>query len=137
MVTNNFVNISQQGVSYYNGTGTFSGVDGNTSGYVLTSNGTGVAPSFQAPQSNSFAVNTQIFTSSGTYTPTSGMVYCIVELIGGGGGGGGCGAAGATTIGVASGGASGSYSRKTISAATVGVSQTVTIGAAGTAGSST
>ena len=33
------------------------------------------------------AVNYQFFTSSGTYTPTSGMQYCIVEVQGGGGNG--------------------------------------------------
>src|SRR5215471_2028348 len=29
------------------------------------------------------------FTASGTYTPTAGMVMCIIECVGGGGGGGG------------------------------------------------
>jgi Chaperone of endosialidase len=48
MVTNNGINITTQGTVYYNGTGTFSGVDGGASGHVLTSNGTGVAPTFQA-----------------------------------------------------------------------------------------
>ena len=32
----------------------------------------------------------QTFTSSGTYTPTSGMLYAIIECVGGGGGAGGC-----------------------------------------------
>ncbi len=48
MVTNNEIDLTAQGVVYYNGTGTFSGIDGSTAGRVLTSNGTGVAPSFQA-----------------------------------------------------------------------------------------
>src|SRR5437879_1219197 len=30
----------------------------------------------------------QVFTGSGTYTPSLGMIYCIIECIGGGGGGG-------------------------------------------------
>lgn len=47
MATNNDINLNAQGTVYYNGTGTFSGVDGSTAGKVLTSNGTGVAPSFQ------------------------------------------------------------------------------------------
>ncbi len=47
MATNNAINLSSQGVAYYNGTGTFSGLDGSTAGKLLTSNGTGVAPSFQ------------------------------------------------------------------------------------------
>lgn len=135
--TNNSSDIKNQGVQYFNGTGTFSGLDGITNGYVLTSNGTGVAPSFQVPTTGTFQVNTQVFTSSGTYTPTSGMVYCIVELVGGGGGGGGCGTASSTQISVGSGGSGGSYSRKILDAATVGASQTITIGAGGSAGAST
>lgn len=47
MATNNSANIKTQGVVYFNGTGTFSGIDASTVGFVLTSNGTGVAPSFQ------------------------------------------------------------------------------------------
>jgi hypothetical protein len=78
-------------------------------------------------------VAVQTFTASGTYTPTSGMRYCIVECVGGGGGGGGIGNTSSNSIG-AGGGGSGGYSRKIVSAATVGASQTVTIGAAGTAG---
>ncbi len=48
MPTNNAIDLTSQGVAYYNGTGTFSGLDGSTSGFALTSNGTGVAPSFQS-----------------------------------------------------------------------------------------
>jgi hypothetical protein len=77
---------------------------------------------FNSGSSTLKSVNRQIFTASGTYTPTSGMVYADVEVIGGGGGGGSSrsGAGGA-----------GSYSKSLISAATMGASQTVTIGAAG------
>lgn len=72
-------------------------------------------------------ITPQIFTSSGTYTPTSGMKYCIIEVLGGGGAGGG-------SIGnnQGFGGAYGGYARKVVSAATIGASQTVTIGAGGT-----
>lgn len=79
-------------------------------------------------------VVTQIFTGNGTYTPTSGMKYCILEVVGGGGGGGGANATGATTVACGGGGAGGGYSRLVASAATIGGSQTVTVGAAGTAG---
>lgn len=73
------------------------------------------------------------FTSSGTYTPTSGMVYCVVEAVGGGGAGGSVdGSAGSVTA--AGGGASGSYSVLRFTAADIGASQTVTIGAGGTPG---
>lgn len=80
-------------------------------------------------------VAVQIFTSSGTYTPTAGMVYCHVRECGGGGGSGG--AASTTSQAAASGGGqAGGYNEAWFTAATVGVSQTVTIGAAGTAGTS-
>jgi len=32
-------------------------------------------------------VNVQVFTSNGTFTPSTGMKYCIIEAVGGGGGG--------------------------------------------------
>jgi len=61
-----------------------------TSGQVLTSNGPGVAPTFQTISvTGAFdQVHIQVFTSSGTYTPTSGMKYCTIEVVGGGGGSG-------------------------------------------------
>lgn len=73
----------------------------------------------------------QIFTSSGTYTPTAGMDYCIIEVVGGGGGGGG-----AVPSGVAGGGGAGGYGRARFTAATIGGSQAVTIGSAGAGGTS-
>lgn len=78
-------------------------------------------------------VITQVFTASGTYTPTSGMKYCQVICVGGGGGSGGAvGAVGASAASGAGGG--GSSVIAIVTAATVGASQVVTIGAAGTAG---
>lgn len=79
----------------------------------------------------------QSFSGNGTYTPTSGMKYCIIECVGGGGGGGGVGATGAGTLAVGGGGGGGGYSRNVFSAATIGASQSVTIGTAGTAGANT
>lgn len=76
----------------------------------------------------------QAFTSNGTYTPSPGMVYCIVEMVGGGGGSGAGAATGATTVNASGGGGGGGYTRGIYPSATIGVSQTVTIGAAGTAG---
>jgi hypothetical protein len=82
-----------------------------------------------------FSVVTQVFTSTGTYTPTAGMLYCIIECIGGGGAGGGAAATGAGTTSCAGGGGGGEYARGVFSAATIGVSKAVTIGAAGTGNS--
>ena len=78
-------------------------------------------------------INIQVFTSSGTYTPTPGMLYCVVELVGGGGGGGGIAGVAAQTA-TASGGGAGGYSRRSISAATIGVSQSATVGNLGAGG---
>lgn len=83
-------------------------------------------------------VNVQRFFYTGstqTYTPTTGTVYAIVEVVGGGGGGGGVGtASGALAAG---GGGSGAYSRGIFSASAIGSSQTVTIGIGGSAGANT
>lgn len=75
----------------------------------------------------------QSFTAGGTYTPTSGMKYCLVEAVGAGGGSAGCSAGGGQQ-GVGGAGGGGGYSASVFSAATIGANQTVTIGAAGSAG---
>lgn len=77
----------------------------------------------------------QVFTVNGTYTPTANMTYCIIEVVGGGGGGGAAGSiavAGSSACG--GGGGAGGYSRGIFSAATIGVSKAVTIGAGGAGG---
>lgn len=80
-------------------------------------------------------VRVQVFTSSGTYTPNADMLYCIVKCRGGGGGGGGVKSSGGTSRNDSgAGGGQGGFSEKTLTVATVGASQTVTIGAGGTAG---
>ena len=105
-----------------------------TSGQVLTSNGAGALPTFQAGGgANTGLLNIQTFTSSGTYTPTAGMANCIIQCIGGGGAGGG--AATGTGGSCGAGGGSGSFSQSYVSAATIGGSQTVTIGTGGTGSS--
>lgn len=80
------------------------------------------------------AVVIQTFTTSGTYTPTASMAYCTIEVVGGGGGGGGAGATTATQVACGAGGGGGGYGRKTVSAATIGSSQTVTVGTGGAGG---
>jgi hypothetical protein len=83
--------------------------------------------------SRAFIVNNQVFTSSGTYTPTTGMLYVEVRCIGGGGGGGGAPTTTAGQFSVGAGGGAGEFSIGKFSAATIGASQVVTIGAAGAA----
>jgi hypothetical protein len=77
-------------------------------------------------------INVQVFTSSGTYTATSGTKSVIVDAVGGGGGGGGNSATGAGQSGAGNGGSGGSFARILVSSGFSGA--TVTIGAAGTTG---
>lgn len=81
------------------------------------------------------AVRVQKFTTAGafTYTPDPHMVACIIECYGGGGAGGGV-ASSATYVLCSAGGGAGAYSRTYATAATIGVSQSGTVGAGGTAG---
>jgi hypothetical protein len=78
----------------------------------------------------------QVFTVTGTYTPSAGMVFAILECIGPGGGGGGTAGTTATagSIMCSGGGGGGSYSRSLRTAAQIGASQAVTVGPVGTAG---
>jgi hypothetical protein len=107
------------------------------SAQVIRGNGTNgiwslLAPSDLSP--NALAkTKVQKFTASGTYTPSTGLINAIIECVGGGGAGGGAKGTTANYYG-AGGGGSGSYSRLYATAATIGGSQTVTIGAGGTAG---
>ena len=86
---------------------------------------------------SAFSVNVQTFTANGTYTPTTGMVECLVEISAGGGGGGGAASTSGTSNSLGGGGGAGEYAKGVFSAATIGSSQTVTIGAGGTANSGT
>lgn len=81
----------------------------------------------------------QQFTATGanTYTPTTGMKYCIAISTGGGGGGGGADVTGAADCAAGAGGGAGGTCIEAFSAATIGASQTVTIGAGGTGGNDT
>ncbi len=100
-----------------------------TSGNVMKSDGTNFVSSAVTFLDQ---VVVQTFTGSGTYTPTTGMKYCQIECLGGGGAGGSSAASTAGSNLSAGGGGAGSYSRIVSTAATIGASQTVTIGAGGT-----
>jgi hypothetical protein len=76
----------------------------------------------------------QRFTATGTYTPTPGMQYCIIEAVGGGGGGGGASCTVATSGFAGGGGGSGSYSKRICTSVQIGASQPVTIGTGGAGG---
>jgi hypothetical protein len=91
---------------------------------------------FEMAAAVSAGINLQVFTASATYTPTSGMKNCLVFSTGGGGGGGGADSDGSSAQGGGGGGA-GATCIERFDAATIGASQTVTIGAGGTAGANT
>tara|TARA_R110000868_G_scaffold121883_1_gene323324 strand:- start:1911 stop:3530 length:1620 start_codon:yes stop_codon:yes gene_type:complete len=116
------------------GTSALGSLTSGTSGYVLTSQGPGVAPTWLANSAGALSINIQTFTSSGTYTPTAGMVYCIVECVGGGGGGAGANSTSEPPLAVGGGGAGGDYSRSVFSASAIGASKAVVIGAGGAGG---
>ncbi|MCA8389263.1 hypothetical protein LGN11_26540 [Burkholderia multivorans] len=74
-------------------------------------------------------IGTQVFTGSGTYTPTPGMTFVIFEVQGGGASGGGATVPSAGNVSVGSPGTAGAYARGKFTAAQVGASQAVTVGA--------
>lgn len=117
----------QQNTCYIAG---ITGVTTANSNYVTVDTTTGqLGSTLVVPGAGISAVVRQVFTSSGTYTPTAGMVQCEVEVVGGGGGGGGCSNNHPAQAG--GGGGAGGYAKKIFAAATIGASQTITIGAAG------
>lgn len=79
-------------------------------------------------------VKQKIFNSNDTYTPSTGMLYCIIECIGAGGGSGGVATTAGGQTACSGGGGGGEYVRSLVTAASIGVSQTVTIGTGGAAG---
>ncbi|MEV6737868.1 hypothetical protein AB0N14_13435 [Streptomyces sp. NPDC051104] len=80
------------------------------------------------------SVDVQVFTASGTWTRPAGALWVVVEVQGGGGGSGGCPATDSTHAACAGGGGGGEYARGIFTAAAVGTSQAVTVGAGGSGG---
>lgn len=114
-------------VAYQSAPSTTAFAGPGTLGQVLTSNGAS-APTFQTASPGAVSPTYMIFSSgSGTYTPTAGVSYIIVEAVGGGGGGG---RAASSTVGW--GGNGGGYLKVKFAVGTYSYS----VGAAGT-GSST
>jgi len=105
-----------------------------TSGQVLTATSSTTA-TWQTP-SGGTTPSVQTFTANGTWTKPANLKYVVVRLVGGGGGGGGADAS-ASESNAGAGGGSGGYCERIISAASLASSETVTIGAAGTAGANT
>lgn len=86
--------------------------------------------SVKAYVDSAMSANTQTFTSSGTFVAPAGVTMVYLTMCGGGGGGGG---KGNSAFGGSGGGASETFNRKAYPVV-AGNSYTVTIGAAGSAG---
>jgi len=118
-------------------TNTFTGA-GTANYSMLSYQTTGVSHNVTtegiSPGSAFQVASIQAFTSTGTYTPTSGMKYCQIEVVGGGGGGGGTAATTGAQGAAASGGGGGAYSKGIFTATQIGASQAVTIAAAAAGG---
>lgn len=79
-------------------------------------------------------LNVQKITANGTYIPTPGMKKVRIRIVGGGGGSGGASTTTSTQTSASGGGGAGSYAEALLTAADIGASQPVIIGAAGIAG---
>lgn len=84
-----------------------------------------------SPSSAGRLINIQVFTSSGTYTPTPGMTFCIMEGVGGGGAGGGATNPSAGNVSLGAPGTAGTWGKARFTASVIGASKVVTIGAGG------
>lgn len=123
-----FVGSAAQGDILIRGASTWTRLPAGTSGLRLMTGGASANPSWASGKPT-----IQSFSANGTYTPTAGMTWCEVWAQGGGGGGG---SAAATTNSFAAGGGSGEAIMKILTAAQIGASKAVAIGAAGTGATS-
>jgi hypothetical protein len=100
-------------------------------GKFLGSQGVGADPAYISAVAT---VKQQNFTANGTYTPSTGMLFCLILALGAGGGGGGATSGQQNQAG---GGGAGQLAIVLATAATIGASKSVTIGTGGTAGANT
>jgi hypothetical protein len=110
---------------------------GTSASQVVQLDASAKLPAVDGSQLTNIGVKTvkvQKFTATGTYTPSAGMLYCIIECVGGGGGGAGADATSAGQLTFGGGGGSGGYSRKYATAALIGANKPVTIGGGGNGG---
>jgi hypothetical protein len=118
--------------------GMVSGADVITDVTLATGTNTNVASAAAVKayvDENTKAPNVLTFAAAATYTPTAGMKWVEVEMVGGGGGGGGAVATtAALPVSVGGSAGAGGYIRALLTAAQIGASQAVTVGAAGVAG---
>lgn len=83
---------------------------------------------------NKIAVQRVTTSGAGTYTPTAGMKYVIVQAQAAGGGGGGAADAAATQFAFGTGGGGGEYIEAVFQASDIGASKPYSVGAKGAGG---
>ena len=111
----------------------------NASNCDVRADGTGTL--FCGTEIGADGVTVDVFTSGGTWTKSdyTGLSFALVYVTGAGGGGGGAdngGGADTSNENAGGGGGAGGTTIETLAAASLGSTETVTIGTAGTAGSS-
>lgn len=134
--TNSSATPTDGGIAYGDGT-SYAFTAAGTTGQVLTSNGTSPPTWEPASGGGSFQVVQTLITATGagTYTPTSGMEYVIVEVQGPGGAGGNS-SAGGGQHNFGNGGGAGGYVKALYTAADIGVSRGYVVGVAGSSNTS-
>lgn len=85
----------------------------------------------QLGQATGRLLNVQVFTSSGTYTPTAGTTRVKVKVMGAGGAGGGTPATTSSQVAIGGSGSAGGYAESLITSGFAGAS--ITVGAGGVA----
>lgn len=100
----------------------------------LYGTGTNDFAAVKIPKPAGFTINIVTITTSQVYNRPANLLFAIVELVAGGAGGGGTYSSAATVSTAGGGGGSGGYSRRKLTAAQIGASQTITIGAFGVGG---
>jgi hypothetical protein len=115
-------------------TGQVGPINDGTSGQVLTTNGSGSLSWTTVSGGGGTVIAVQKYDTAVafTYTPTAGMKYVIIELLGGGGGGGGSASNGIGQASAGGGGGGGAYAKILLTAAQVGVSIAGVVGNRGT-----
>ncbi|MEB1072519.1 hypothetical protein VC894_17040 [Citrobacter freundii] len=120
---------------YFTGTDTVAQTDLTQTGrdIISKSSVSGVLTYLGLGDGTGRLINVQTFTSSGTYTPTSGTKFVIAEVLGGGGGGG----SNSTTVsaGYASGGQGGGAGSMVVAKFLISAPLSVVVGAGGNGGS--
>jgi hypothetical protein len=123
--------ITAHGVMLGEGTGNVATIGPCSIGQSIIGQGASADPVCGYPTGTLIGV--QVFTSSGTYTPTAGTNSIIVIAVGGGGGSGGAAATSTGQSAIGSPGGAGAYAMARFTSGFTG-GLAVTIGSAGTAG---